>query len=128
MKRIIVKTDSAPEAIGPYSQAIVVGDIVFSSGQIPINPITGNIDATDFEGQVRQVLENLNAVLNEANSNLQNVVKFTVFVTDLNNFQILNHVFKEYFPNNPPARSAVQVSRLPKDVLVEIDAVAIQEE
>lgn len=125
MKREIVSTELAPKAIGPYSQAVISNGFVYTAGQIPMNPKTGKVEASDLEGQVRQVLDNLSAVLEAANSSLKEIIKLTVFMVDLNDFAILNNVFKEYFPEDPPARSAVQVSRLPKDVLVEIEAVAV---
>lgn len=125
MNREIVNTDLAPKAIGPYSQAVISNGFVYTAGQIPINPKTGKIEASDLEGQVRQVLDNLSAVLEASDSSLKEITKLTVFMVDLNDFAILNNVFKEYFPEDPPARSAVQVSRLPKDVLVEIEAVAV---
>ncbi len=125
MNRKIVNTDSAPKAIGPYSQAVISNDMVFTAGQIAINPKTGKIESTNLEGQIRQVLDNLSVVLETAGSSLKEIIKLTVFMVDLNDFAILNKVFSEYFTENPPARSAVQVSRLPKDVLVEIEAVAV---
>ncbi len=125
MNREIVNTDLAPKAIGPYSQAVISNGFVYTAGQIPINPKTRKIEASDLEGQVRQVLDNLSAVLEASDSSLKEIIKLTVFMVDLNDFAILNNVFKEYFPEDPPARSAVQVSRLPKDVLVEIEAVAV---
>lgn len=125
MNRKIVNTDLAPKAIGPYSQAVISNGFVYTAGQIPMNPKTGKVEAFDLEGQVIQVLDNLSAVLEVANSSLKEIIKLTVFMVDLNDFAILNNVFKEYFPEDPPARSAVQVSRLPKDVLVEIEAVAV---
>lgn len=124
MNREIVSTELAPKAIGPYSQAVISNGFVYTAGQIPMNPKTGKVEASDLEGQVRQVLDNLSAVLEAANSSLKEIIKLTVFMVDLNDFAILNNVFKEYFPEYPPARSAVQVSRLPKDVLVEIEAIA----
>ncbi len=125
MNRKIVNTDLAPKAIGPYSQAVISNGFVYTAGQIPMNPKTGKVEAFDLEGQVIQVLDNLSAVLEVANSSLKEIIKLTVFMVDLNDFAILNNVFKEYFPEDPPARSAVQISRLPKDVLVEIEAVAV---
>lgn len=124
MIRKIVKTHSAPTAIGPYSQAVISNGMVFTAGQIAINPESGVIESNDLEGQVRQVLDNLSAVLKAAGTSLKNIVKVTVFMIDLNDFAKLNEIFKEYFTEDPPARSAVQVSRLPKDVLVEIEAIA----
>ncbi len=125
--RKVIATEKAPTAAGPYSQAIVSGKLVFTAGQLPLNPVTNKIAAGDFESQLRQVIHNLEAVLQAAGTNLKNVVKFTVFLTDLKNFTTLNKVFSEYFPEAAPARSAFQVSRLPLDVLVEIDAIATLE-
>ncbi|MCK4715518.1 MAG: RidA family protein [Candidatus Marinimicrobia bacterium] len=127
MSRKVITTDKAPKAIGPYSQAIVSNGFVFTAGQIPINPETGKIIATDIKSQVRQDLLNLSFVLEAAGANLKNVVKLTVFMVDLADFSKLNEVFMEFFPEKQPARSAVQVSRLPLDVLVEIEAVATLE-
>ena len=127
MKREIIATEKAPQAIGPYSQGIRAGDFVFTAGQIPLNPQTGEIVGDDIRTQVRQVLENLRAVLEQAGSGLDKVVKVTVFLQDLAHFTQLNEIFSLYFPKDPPARSAVQVSRLPKDVLVEIEAIGIRE-
>ena len=127
MSREIITTNKAPKAIGPYSQAIVSNGFVFTSGQIPINPKTGKITATDIKSQVQQNLLNLSFVLEAAGANLKNVVKLTVFMVDLADFSKLNEVFMEFFPEKQPARSAVQVSRLPLDVLVEIEAVATLE-
>jgi 2-iminobutanoate/2-iminopropanoate deaminase len=127
MSRKVITTDKAPKAIGPYSQAIVSNGFVFTAGQIPINPETGKIIAMDIKSQVRQDLLNLSFVLEAAGANLKNVVKLTVFMVDLADFSKLNEVFMEFFPEKQPARSAVQVSRLPLDVLVEIEAVATQE-
>ena len=124
MSRKIVSTDSAPTAIGPYSQAVISNGMVFTAGQIAINPESGVIESNDLEGQIRQVLDNLAAVLKAAGTSLKNIVKVTVFMIDLNDFDKLNEIFEDYFPEDPPARSAVQVSRLPKDVLVEIEAIA----
>ena len=124
MSKKIVNTELAPKAIGPYSQAVISGNMVFTAGQIAINPESGKIESDTLTGQVTQVLHNLSEVLKAAGSSMKNIVKVTVFMVDLNEFVNLNKVFEEYFPENPPARSAVQVSRLPKDVLVEIEAVA----
>jgi len=127
MSRKVITTDKAPKAIGPYSQAIVSNGFVFTAGQIPINSETGKIIATDIKSQVRQDLLNLSFVLEAAGANLRNVVKLTVFMVDLADFSKLNEVFMEFFPEKQPARSAVQVSRLPLDVLVEIEAIATLE-
>ncbi|RKY62296.1 MAG: reactive intermediate/imine deaminase [Candidatus Neomarinimicrobiota bacterium] len=127
MSRFVIHTEKAPKAIGPYSQAIKSNGFVFTSGQIPINPVSGKVEATTIKDQVRQNLRNLSEVLTAAGSNLQNIVKLTVFMVDLADFSQLNEVFMEFFPEKQPARSAVQVSRLPLDVLVEIEAVATLE-
>lgn len=127
MTRKIIETDRAPQAIGPYSQAIVSNGFVFTSGQVPINPASGNIEATTFSEQVHQSLKNVAAILEAAGSDLRRIVKLTVFLTDLSQFAALNEIFLEYFPANQAARSAVQVSRLPLDAMVEIEAVATLE-
>ncbi|HNZ37811.1 MAG: RidA family protein [Candidatus Marinimicrobia bacterium] len=124
--RQIVNTTDAPRAIGPYSQAVISGNFVFTAGQLGLDPVAGKIVSNDFEQQVRQIMRNLKAILQAAGSDLKNVVKFTVFVTDLDNFGLLNQVFGEYFPESAPARSAVQVSSLPLDGLVEIEAIAVK--
>ena len=120
----IVHTDKAPAALGPYSQAIKVGNMIYCSGQIPINPATNTIEAVTIEDQTRQAISNLSNVLEAAGSSLQNVVKTTVFIKDMNDFAALNGVYAEMFAPNKPARSCVEVARLPKDVKVEIEAVA----
>jgi len=119
-----VNTKKAPGAIGPYSQAIIHNNTVFPSGQIPINPITGLIECNDIEGQTHRVIKNLSEILKEAGSSLDNVIKTTVFISDMNSFSKVNEVYSKYFINNP-ARSCVEVSRLPKDVLIEIEAIGI---
>ncbi len=121
----IVHTLLAPEAIGPYSQAIAVGDFVFTSGQIPLTA-SGELIQGDAATQARQVFDNLNAVLKEAGSTLQKVVKATVFLSDMNDFSLVNSVYEEAFEGHKPARSAVQVARLPRDVKVEIEVVALR--
>lgn len=125
MDRSIVVTAGAPQAIGPYAQAIVAGDLVFCSGQIPLTPGGELIDG-DISAQTRQVLTNLTAVLAAAGSALDRVVKTTVFLADMADFAAMNAVYAEFFPADPPARSTVQVARLPRDVRVEIEAVAIR--
>lgn len=125
MKLDIVKTDRAPAAIGPYSQAVIAGGFIYTSGQIPINPSTGLVEAADVEGQARQVLENLKNVLEAAGSGLSKVVKTTVFIKDMKDFAGINEIYSGYFSDPYPARSCVEVARLPKDVLIEIEAVAI---
>ena len=120
----IVHTTDAPEAIGPYSQAVVVDGWVFTSGQIPIQPSTGELIKGDVSTQTNQVLSNLKAVLESAGSSLDKVVKTTVYLTDLDTFTEMNAVYAEYFGNHRPARATVQVAGLPKDVDVEIDVIA----
>lgn len=120
----IVKTDKAPAAIGPYNQAVVTGGLVFCAGQIPLDPATGNMVAGGIEEQARRVLENVKAVLASAGTSLSKVVKATVFLKDLNDFAGMNKVYGEYFIANFPARSTIQVARLPKDALIEIEVVA----
>ena len=120
-----VKTDKAPQAIGPYSQGIVANGFVFCSGQIPLVPETGALAAGAIEDQTRQVLKNLSAVLDAAGSSLDQVVKATVFLHDMNDFAAMNKVYAEFFKAPFPARAAVQAARLPRDVKVEIEAVAI---
>jgi len=124
MEKSVISTNNAPAAIGPYSQAIKVGNFVFVSGQIPIIPATGEILRGDIKLQTRQVLENLKNILEAAGSSLDNVVKTTVFMKDLNDYTAINDVYKEFFSNKPPARAAVQAARLPRDVGVEIEAIA----
>ena len=123
MKKII-NTDKAPAAIGPYSQAIQAGDFLFTSGQIPLNPKTGEMEKGGIEAEAVQVLENLKAVVEGAGFTLQNVIKTTVFATDMANFAAVNGVYAKYFGENPPARSFVAVKELPKGSQVEIEAVA----
>ena len=124
MEKSVISTKNAPAAIGPYSQAIKAGNLVFISGQIPIIPATGEIVRGDIKLQTKQVLENLKNILDAAGSCIDNVVKTTVFMKDLNDYTAINDVYKEFFTNKPPARSAVQAARLPRDVGVEIEAIA----
>ena len=124
MKKI-VNTKKAPAAIGPYSQGVVVGNMVYTSGQMPVNPETGEIPQGDIQAQARQSLENVKAILEEAGTSMENAIKFTVFIKDMNEFSKINEVYAEYFPNDKPARSCVEVARLPKDVRVEIEAIAV---
>lgn len=123
MKQVI-HTDSAPAAIGPYSQAIQIGDLLFVSGQVPIDPSTGAIVEGDIKAQAQQSLNNLKAILNAAGTNMGAVVKTTVFLADINDFASMNEVYAQFFQEPFPARSAVQVARLPKDAKVEIEAIA----
>jgi 2-iminobutanoate/2-iminopropanoate deaminase len=120
-----VRTENAPQAIGPYSQAIVANGFVFVSGQIPIVPATGELNTGAIEDQTRQVLKNLGAVLEAAGSSYDQVAKATVFLQDMNDFSRMNQVYAEFFKPPFPARAAVQVARLPRDVKVEIEAVAL---
>ena len=123
----VVQTDSAPKALGPYSQAIVAAGIVYCAGQIPLDPRTGNIVAGGVAEQTHQVLKNLRAVLKSAGSDLDRAVKTTVFIKNMNDFAAMNAVYglPEYFGSAAPARSTVEVARLPRDVLVEIEVVAL---
>ena len=120
-----IATDGAPKAIGPYSQAVKSGNLVFLSGQIALDPATGNIVDGDFEAQVRRVFANLSAVLTASGASFQSVVKATVYLTDLANFQTLNTIYAEFFGDHKPARTTVGNLTLPKGSLVEIDLVAI---
>jgi len=121
-----IKTKKAPQAIGPYSQAIEVNGIIFASGQIPINPATGEIDQGSVAAQTSQVLSNLKAVFEAAGSSMDAVVKCTVFLQDMNDYTDMNEVYGKFFSSPYPARAAVQVARLPKDVKVEIEAIAVK--
>ena len=123
MKREIIHTNNAPGAIGPYSQGIIVGDFVYTSGQIPINPATGVME-TDIKLATKQSMENIKAILEEAGTSLENVVKTSIFLKDLNDFAAVNEVYGTYITENPPARSCVQVAKLPKDAVIEIEAIA----
>jgi len=125
MKKVI-KTVKAPAAIGPYSQAIQVSDMLFVSGQLPINPATGNIEATDIKGQTQQAFDNIKAILEAANTNLDNVVKSTVLLADMCLFAEMNDVYAKQFSGNFPARSAFAVKALPKGALVEIEVIALR--
>ncbi len=123
MTREIIHTSKAPEAIGTYSQAVKVGDVVYMSGQIPLVPETMTVIEGDFSTQVRQVFDNLSAVAEAAGGNVQNIVKLNIFLTDLSHFGTVNEIMAEYFQQPYPARAAVEVSRLPKDVQIEMDAI-----
>jgi 2-iminobutanoate/2-iminopropanoate deaminase len=120
-----VSTENAPGAIGPYSQAVKTGNMVFCSGQIPIDPLTGNFVSNDIAEQTEQVLKNLSAVLEAAGSDLGKVVKTTVFLADMNDFAAMNDVYARYFDANKPARATVQAARLPRDARVEIECIAL---
>ena len=121
----IISTPNAPAAIGPYSQAVRAGSLLFVSGQIPLDPASGQLVENTIQAQAARSLENLKAILTQAGGTLDNVVKTTVFLKDMEDFVEMNRVYKTYFPENCPARSAVQVAHLPKDVLVEIEAIAV---
>ena len=122
-KMKIIETKNAPAAIGPYSQAIVIGDLVYTSGQIPINPASGQIEAADIKSQAEQVIANLSAVLKEAGSSLKDAVKTTCFLANMKDFSDFNEVYAKYFTGKP-ARSCVEVSALPKGALVEVEVIA----
>ncbi len=126
MPKKIVLTKAAPAPIGPYSQGIVAGgSMLFMAGQIPLDPQTGQLVAADIKAQTRQVLMNVQAILEAGGASLRSVVKTTVFLKDMNEFPAMNEVYGEFFKSDPPARSTVEVARLPKDVRIEIDAIAM---
>ncbi len=124
--RTVVETANAPQAIGPYSQAIYANQLVFVSGQIPLDPATGEVIAGDVAAQTRRVLHNVQAVLEAAGTSLDRVVKTTIFLTDIGDFGTVNAVYGEFFTLAPPARSTIQVAALPKEAQVEIEVIAIQ--
>ena len=121
----IVQTDAAPKAIGPYSQAIKAGGFLFVSGQIPIDPTSGQFVSGGIAEQTEQVMKNLSALLESAGSGLERVVKATVFLADMDEFAAMNQVYGKYFASDPPARATVEVARLPRDARVEIDVIAL---
>jgi 2-iminobutanoate/2-iminopropanoate deaminase len=123
--RQTIRTEAAPQAIGPYSQAVVAGGLVFASGQIPLDPSTGEFVEGGIAEQTEQVLRNLSKVLEAAGTGLSRVVKTTVFLADMNDFAAMNEVYGRYFAEEPPARSTVQAARLPRDARVEIDVIAL---
>lgn len=125
MELKIVHTDKAPAAVGPYSQAVLAGNMLFVSGQIPFNPETGEMVQGNIEDETRQCIENAKAILDEAGTTLENVIKATVFIKDMDQFGRINKVYGEYFNKHKPARACVEVARLPKDVNVEIEMIAI---
>lgn len=125
MTKEVINTNNAPEAIGPYSQGVIVGDFVYTSSQIPLNPVTGEL-VTDIKLATKQSMENIKAILEEAGTSLNNVVKTSIFLKDLNDFEAVNEVYGTYFIENKPARSCVQVAKLPKDAVIEIEAIAVK--
>ena len=127
VERTVIKTENAPSAVGTYSQGISTDNIIFTAGQIPLVPSTGEVIEGDFKTRVRRVLLNIDGILVEAGSSLSNALKLTVFMTDLSRFSELNEVFLEFFEKDPPARSALEVSKLPLGVDVEIECVAVKE-
>ena len=124
MKKII-ETNNAPAPIGPYSQAVMANGVLYTSGQIAINPQTGELVNSSIEDETKMVMENIKAVLQEAGMNFSNIVKCSIFISDMDNFSRINAVYGEYFAENPPARETVEVARLPKDVNVEISVIAL---
>lgn len=126
LSKEIISSANAPAAIGPYSQAVLVGNTLYCSGQIAIDPATGQMVQGDVQDETHQVLKNLGAVLKEAGMDYKNVVRATVFMNDMDNYGKINEVYAQYFTENPPARAAVQVARLPKDVKVEITLIAVK--
>jgi len=120
-----IATPSAPAAIGPYSQAVAAGNLLFVSGQIPLDPETGELVGGDIESQTRRVLDNVTAIIQAAGADMDRVVKTTIFLADMNDFAVVNGVYAEYFSATPPARATVQVAGLPKGVPVEIEAVVL---
>ena len=125
MKKKVIQTVKAPKAIGPYSQAIQAGNLLFLSGQIPLDPVSGELVKGDIREQTRRVLENLKGVLESQHLGMDDVVKVTIFLKDMGNFSQVNEVYGTYFPSSPPARSTVEVARLPRDVDIEIEAIAL---
>lgn len=125
--RKVIATEQAPQAIGPYSQAIKANGFLFASGQIPLDPVTGQVKEGGIAEQTEQVLQNVAAVLEAAGTSFERVVKTTVFLKDLGDFAAMNEVYGRYFSQHPPARSTVEVARLPRDVKVEIEVVALVE-
>lgn len=125
MSRQVVSTENAPAAVGPYSQGIIASGMVFTAGQVPLIPGTKALAEGGIQEQTRQSLENVKAVLEAAGTSLANVVKVTVFLQDMGDFAAMNEIYGQYFPENPPARSAVEVAKLPLGAMIEIEAVAL---
>lgn len=126
MAKKIIKTEHAPQAVGPYSQAVEAGSFIFVSGQIPIDPKSGNVIQADIKAQTRLIMENARAILSAAGANLASVVKTTIYLKNMADFAVVNEQYGGYFPSEPPARATVEVSRLPKDVAIEMDFVAFK--
>lgn len=122
----VISTEKGPKAIGPYSQAIKAGGFVFTAGQVAFDPATGQLVEGDVARQTARVLDNLKAIIEAAGSSLDRAVKTTVYLKDMNDFAAMNEVYARYFPKNPPARSTVEAARLPRDVRVEIDLIAVE--
>ena len=128
MSKKIISTQNAPQAIGPYSQAINIRGITFTSGQIPLVPETGNLISENFEEQAIQTLENIKNIILARDKSIDDIVKLTVYLVDLSNFESLNNIFKEFFINSYPARSVIEVSKLPKNSQIEIEAIFYDED
>jgi 2-iminobutanoate/2-iminopropanoate deaminase len=125
MGKRVIQTEKGPKAIGPYSQAVQAGNLLFLSGQIPIDPKTGELIKGDIRKQTQQVLENIKGILESQEIGMEDVVKVTIFLKDMGNFSQVNEVYATYFPSSPPARSTVEVAKLPRDVDIEIEAIAL---
>lgn len=125
MERKVISTDKAPKAIGPYSQGVMVGEFLFLSGQLPMDPSTGEMVGGDIEGQTRRVLDNMRGILESQGLSLESLIKTTIFLTDMRNFSKVNEVYGSYFSDNAPARSTVEVSGLPRGATIEIEAIAL---
>ena len=126
MEKKVIHTNQAPQAIGPYSQAVLCsGRILFISGQIPVVPATGEIVSDEVAAQIKQCMENVKAILAEAGATFDNVVKTSIFIKNMNDFSVINEIYGSYFKSEPPARACVEVARLPKDVLAEVEAIAV---
>ena len=123
----IINTTNAPKAIGPYSQAVKAGNFLYISGQIPLDPLTGELVENNIQLQTAQAFNNIKAILTEANMDMSHIVKVNVSLSDINNFNEMNKIYETFFTNNYPARAALEVSRLPKDALIEIEAIAYKE-
>ena len=127
MEKKIIKTHKAPQAIGPYSQAVKSGNFIFASGQIPLDPVSGAMAENDIQKQTERVMENIKGLLESENLTFANVIKTTCFLSDMANFAAFNEVYAKYFTENPPARSTVAIKALPKDALVEVEIIAVIE-